>query len=334
MRRGHCKRLARTHGREFTRGRATFARSVNKGHQRWHAMDTKHKQKDRLAWQATDLEGTLSIYWASSNCLQEAVVSTAEEVGMNKTRKHQATRWCEALARAEEAAVAYEAKLLQQRIAKLKIQQDNKKQKVKKQLDPLHALRRCFWSKHGMSIQQHLECVFNTKVNFNEAPVSRKVQHRFLNFCNDACGQNVELVPAFHGTKASNHISIFEHGLLVPGKGNNVKVAHGAVHGVGIYTTKLGSALTSRGFCSEAKMLVCGLLDDLDDKEVKHAGGVMIIFEELRVIPLYEACACETRQATRVTVPSAGTAATKRAPELLIAKKTKISGQKSTFASK
>jgi len=287
-------------------------------------------KKNRLAWQAIDLDGTLSIYWDSSKYLQAIGVGTGEEVCMNETKKHQATRWCEALARAEEAAVAYRAygaKLLEQRLAKSKIQQDNKKKKVKKQLDPFHALRQDFWSIHGSSIQQHLECVFNTKVDFNEAPVSRKVQHRFLNFCNDACGPFVRLVPAFHGTKVSNHSSIFEHGLLVPGKGNDVKVANGSAHGVGIYTTKLGSAFTSRGYCSEAKMLVCGLLDDMQRQEVKHVGAYMIIFEEVRVIPLYEACARETRQAIAGTVPSAvpsaGTAAAKRVPELSIAKKTK-----------
>jgi len=273
-------------------------------------------KKNRLAWQAIDLDGTLSIYWDSSKYLQAIGVGTGEEVCMNETKKHQATRWCEALARAEEAAVAYGAKLLEQRIAKLKIQQHNKKKK-----DALHALRQCFWSKHGISIRQHLECVFNAKVSFNEAPVSLKVKHRFLHFCSDACGPNIELVPAFHGTKASNHPSIFQHGLLVPGKGNDVKVANGSVHGVGIYTTQLGSAFTSRRYCSEAKMLVCGVLDDVERKEVKHTGDYMIIFEEVRVIPLYEACA--VAGTVPRAVPSAGTAATKREPELSIAKTTK-----------
>ena len=65
---------------------------------------------------------------------------------------------------------------------------------------------------------------------------------------------------AFHGTDGANHASIFEKGLIVPGR-EGVSVANGSAHGVGIYTAKepgLSFSFT-RG---TNKMLLCGVIDD------------------------------------------------------------------------
>merc|ERR1740116_604551 len=91
--------------------------------------------------------------------------------------------------------------------------------------------------------------------------------------------------PAFHGTDAANHNSIVKRGLLIPGQGNELKVAHGAAHGKGVYTANVDAAWLSRGFCSAPTMLVCAVLQS---DAVRHVGDAMVVSKEEHVVPMFE----------------------------------------------
>merc|ERR1712046_25669 len=107
------------------------------------------------------------------------------------------------------------------------------------------------------------------------APVTSGVQDRFLSVRREG-----HVLPAFHGTSVTNHRSIFERGLLVPGAGNGVSVANGSAHGVGIYTATVDNARLSKGFCRGGNsMLVCAVVSDAI-KQKDHLLGNHIVSAE------------------------------------------------------
>mmetsp|Transcript_122456 Transcript_122456/g.305756 ORF Transcript_122456/g.305756 Transcript_122456/m.305756 type:complete len:485 (-) Transcript_122456:226-1680(-) len=94
------------------------------------------------------------------------------------------------------------------------------------------------------------------------APIHRDVMERFLDTIR-RYGQD-PLVLGYHGTPERNLSSIFEHGLLVPGRcpGSRVRVANGSAHGLGIYLAEEGAhALSATFLKGSAKMLICGVVD-------------------------------------------------------------------------
>lgn len=141
------------------------------------------------------------------------------------------------------------------------------------------------------------------------APLNPLVQSRFL----DACDRAHTLQPAFHGTDIGNHASIFSRGLLIPGEKCGVRVAHGSVHGNGIYIERLRDHMSGRlslGFNHGArKLLICVVLDDsvklgapeqirsaqsvlpvtARSSNIIHVGDAMVVFDEAMVAPLFVA---------------------------------------------
>merc|ERR1712217_36414 len=97
-------------------------------------------------------------------------------------------------------------------------------------------------------------------------------------------GPNAEMRPAFHGTNAANHKSIFNRGLLIPGAGNELQVIHGAAHGRGVYTANIDAAWLSRSFCTAPTMLVCAVLQT---DAVRHVGDAMVVGKAEHVVPLF-----------------------------------------------
>lgn len=169
--------------------------------------------------------------------------------------------------------------------------------------DAFRVLRTSFLHLHGSRIRDSLSCCFKGKVRIKPAPIAEEVKARFLNLYTNTKGQE-QLLPAFHGTKASNHPSIFAKGLLIPGHENELKVVNGSAHGLGIYTASVGSAWLSRTFCSEPCMLVCAVLDNSmpvssrtvgrfemrqASEQVRHVGDAIVVFDHRRVMPLFEA---------------------------------------------
>lgn len=133
-------------------------------------------------------------------------------------------------------------------------------------------LRQRFLRQHNKAIRDALSQCFNGDVVLNVTPLKPAVQERFVKCFNKYCVRNKYgardtscMVPALHGTDPKNYESIFRRGLLIPGRGNNIGVAHGSCYGVGIYTAKLSNPLLSQGFCSRKPcMLVCCVIDDVE----------------------------------------------------------------------
>jgi len=126
------------------------------------------------------------------------------------------------------------------------------------------------------------------KVKLQDAPLSHAVKLRFLKSAIETQGTAAPRVfPAFHGTDPCNFESIFAEGLLVPGDGNDLKIAHGAAHGRGVYVGNVESkgASLSWGFCTSPRMLVCAVLMD---GQLKFAGNAMVVSNSAHIVPLFE----------------------------------------------
>jgi hypothetical protein len=124
-------------------------------------------------------------------------------------------------------------------------------------------IRESFLRQHKKHIQDSLSDCFSGKVDLKPAPVSPAVEKRFLRCYKKHCARGAScLVPALHGTDPKNYQSILRRGLLVPGLGNEIAIAHGSAYGVGIYTAKLCNPFLSRGFAPAASLLICAVIDD------------------------------------------------------------------------
>lgn len=146
-------------------------------------------------------------------------------------------------------------------------------------------LRATFLHQHEATIRTSLSAVFEGEVELQPTPLAADVKERFTR----ACGRTGQIMPAFHGTKRSNHEPIFQRGLLVPGAASGVRVANGSAYGVGIYATQPHLIHVSRSYCSEPCMLVCGVVRDVQAAGMRDFGGLLVIDSEARVAPLFEA---------------------------------------------
>mmetsp|Transcript_64318 Transcript_64318/g.143042 ORF Transcript_64318/g.143042 Transcript_64318/m.143042 type:complete len:516 (+) Transcript_64318:102-1649(+) len=175
------------------------------------------------------------------------------------------------------------------------------------------------------------------------APVSTDVENRFLGAWKKA--RPGQLQPALHGTHEDNLGSIYARGLLIPGGGNGVKVAHGSAYGVGIYTAyaKDPSLSWSYSRSPSRTILLCGVLDpragrvlsrpDLaagtaPGNQVRYTPNARIFFREDLVCPLFEASlssssAFPRQPATGATANSRGRYVPKKVPERIPDKKKK-----------
>lgn len=167
---------------------------------------------------------------------------------------------------------------------------------------PLAMLQRKFLHVHGFAVCQNLQKCYRRPLRLD--PVLLGKDTRIDEFI-QACHSGGSLRPAFHGTDEDNFESIFRSGLLVPGDSNEVKVANGSVHGLGIYTGKLGDGGCglSHHFSDGGPMLVCGVIDDAlpvsyqlgfcrvnaESERIRHVGHAMVIFDSSRVAPLFVA---------------------------------------------
>jgi len=163
-----------------------------------------------------------------------------------------------------------------------------------------------FLAKHQEKILQSIRSVFDGNISLTKAPLAQEVKDRFLQSYLQMNASKAHLRPTLHGTNARNHPSIFQKGLLVPGQRNDITVRNGLSHGDGVYTSALDSAWLSAGFCTEPRMLVCGVIDDAspvprrpiglgrlfltaESEAIRHVGNAIIALQSTRVAPLYEA---------------------------------------------
>ncbi|KNC52122.1 uncharacterized protein AMSG_00949 [Thecamonas trahens ATCC 50062] len=93
------------------------------------------------------------------------------------------------------------------------------------------------------------------------APINRALLERFI-----ASSRRMKVLPSVvsHGTSLRKFNSIFDRGLIIPGRAG-VNVANGSVYGRGIYTSTELSTPLAYSRCATAKtstrVIVCGLLD-------------------------------------------------------------------------
>lgn len=162
-------------------------------------------------------------------------------------------------------------------------------------------LREVFLETFGKHIEDALAGVLGRATKLIPAPLAPQVEARFMAACGSCPSLPPNLLPVFHGTKSSNHASIFDRGLLVPDVSNGLRVVNGSAYGRGIYTTLGGSVSTSRGYCSEPRMLVCGLLDDSNSEAIGQHSWGRVVFDDRRVAPLFEAVGAGERDSRTVT---------------------------------
>jgi len=279
--------------------------------------------------------------WSFVSCA--ASCSTASRVADFKATK-EATAWDLALLRAEAGAAIYaayllehghfrvglpmeakkrtprqprtmeiEAKLLQQFCTTVYWNSQEKTGKRQRahgahaKQEPFDEFRRRFLQDHGLRFCSMLQSLFRGPVCLKPTPLSKGVQDNFLLATKIFNGQ---LIPTYHGTATSNLGSIFQRGLLIPREnGNDIRVANGSAHGVGIYTAQVDSPQLSLGFAKGSKtLLICGVLDDAvpvnaaaalrtyghlglkaESESIRHVGDAVVIFDSRRVAPLFVA---------------------------------------------
>merc|ERR1712216_930366 len=183
------------------------------------------------------------------------------------------------------------------RLAKLKKRRMRRKRIEQQVCQNFAELRDQFLQVHGPSVQSALRTCFQTPVKLHKAPVASSVQDRFM----DAYRTTGVYAPAFHGTAADRHQSIFANGLLIPGQGNKLTVLHGSAAGLGIYAAKLGGIWLSRSFCTQNRMLVCAVLPT--HYQVTQHGDAYVAFNSSCIVPLFEAIAATPPQ-TSLSGPS------------------------------
>ena len=137
--------------------------------------------------------------------------------------------------------------------------------------------------KHFENYEKEIKHKFSKKIYKIENIVHPELQLRFSQYINQE--ENPLIFMTFHGTSEQNVSSIKEHGLLVPGKGNDIRPVNGSEYGLGIYTSFSGTS--SIEYCYGGnKMFVCAVC--VRDKIViSEDGNVLVVFDERSVLPCW-----------------------------------------------
>lgn len=237
------------------------------------------------------VDGIMGVEACDQVCGYQPMAMVAGDAARSlQNSEWKAWRWSLAVARAERTAAAWACPLASTQ----EVTGCRRGKRLRDAEVDLPARRRFeqvrhgFLAKHGESIRSNLSTALGGPVSLTPAPIATSVIERFMEVYDPMIG----LLPTFHGTNAANHMSIFERGLLIPGQDNNIKVAHGSAHGLGVYTARVTSPYLSRGYCTEPRMLVCGVADGTVAgvcPVVRHVGDAVVIFDSRRVVPLFEA---------------------------------------------
>jgi len=324
MRRGHMRKARRPkrgkaavwaeiqgQGQAVSKGRAAFSRSVNTGSRyrawRWKDLMELAKARKRHAW-GRDIAQHVHDYddepwWWDVNGIyaQEEADDDWEWAPVDSCLVIES---CEQPAQRPQVGLKMTSFDSLRRMLKAAgaIMEENNFGKTR-----FGELQEEFLWLHGTTFCKQLALSQNKVIQMAPAPVSSDVQEKFLNARSSLKGV---LRPAYHGTNVTNLPSIYEKGLLVPSSDNGIHVANGSAHGVGVYTAKVVNPSLSWGFCrapTEASktMMVCGILDDAptfsgqaytmgvhlvtcESTNVRHVGDAMVIFDDRRVVPLFE----------------------------------------------
>lgn len=324
MRRGHMKHLAqpksgkgalkahlRGHGAEVAKGRSIFKRTVN-ANQRL-ACRNVDVEKNHIAKQRTSFQKVIA-------CDLQAFHDEEEHYDEDEQWGVESRWWGWHLPEnpgvIDNCTASMNSAPVDLRSGDLPIQRTKKSAKSqtaftrladrlavvggvisasafsKKQTE-FHAFQWEFLEEFGVSCCESLQRCFPGSIGLTPVPLGEEVSKRFLEGKRSLRGQ---LRPAFHGTAETNLPSIFQRGLLIPGHGNELRVINGSVNGLGIYTAQVHNPSLSMGYSrGSKKLLICGVLDDAElgaytgVEDIRHVGGAMVVFNEIRVAPLFQA---------------------------------------------
>ena len=229
----------------YLHGKAFRILAKQQGRQRRNSV-SHEKGLRRKTWRCGRGKGgrEISNEWLEDEIFEAQEFRCEDEVD--------AVRWREAQELARTVARGY---------TQVRCRLDRRLAEAMKQLnrERFDEVRRSFLKQHGTEILSSLEHKACMKVQrLTCAPLAEDVRLEFLKTLGHG-----RLRPTLHGTAVKNHSSIFERGLLVPGQGNGIHVAHGSAHGLGVYSASLENPSLALGFVKGAKcVLVCGVVDD------------------------------------------------------------------------
>lgn len=291
-------------GLEVLRGRSAFSRSVNAPKRKIRSGLAKECAEFVYKQRRQDLRSRLSMMTAElADWFEFGEIAdidrSGEEADEYEERKH-----CEYVEIIEETLDPLERQLRNFGHRMESAHRTIVNVAAIKADEPFTCLQRSFLLQHGSALCKSLQFCYRQRLHLSPAPLSPDVQKRFLDLCQGTSAVNGTLRPAFHGTAAKNISSILKRGLLIPGEQNDVKVANGSAHGLGIYTGMLGQdgANLSYGFSKGGPMLVCVVLDDAkpvpqytvgiqnvtaESNIIRHVGSAIISFDSRRVVPLF-----------------------------------------------
>ena len=156
------------------------------------------------------------------------------------------------------------------------------------------SFRYLFWQRYAPLIQTAMP---GAVAGVRLAPMGQEARQRFMDRMQSLASSDSDIPLVYHGTRLANMDSICRRGLLVPGRGNGVTVAHGSALGVGIYTCQ--EASYPYGFASPttSTIFVCAALTKGakgPSAETHNAlsgavvsGNVVVLMDEARVCPLF-----------------------------------------------
>lgn len=264
-----------------------------------HACATSSGNQVPLANSMVGLDGVQSKAWLPQDAYRFEPINALCDGWGTSMLDYEASRWEEGVARAKAIMLLYQP---MQRHISLPEDLQRLVRLLEERGGPFEKFRVKFLKRYGRSLSASLKMSLKGQT-LSLAPLAPEVQERFL----AACGSHrmSKIVPAFHGTQPSKHESIFSRGLLVPGDGNEIRVANGSAHGNGVYVAKLNNPWLSVGFARSNQMMVCGVMDDAVDLRqperigslnvtkrsgnVHHVGDAMVVFKSSCVAPLFVA---------------------------------------------
>eukprot|EP00929_Paragymnodinium_shiwhaense_P028131 TRINITY_DN16372_c0_g1_i1.p1 TRINITY_DN16372_c0_g1~~TRINITY_DN16372_c0_g1_i1.p1 ORF type:complete len:523 (-),score=80.77 TRINITY_DN16372_c0_g1_i1:374-1942(-) len=158
-----------------------------------------------------------------------------------------------------------------------------------------------FLDTYGENMQQALKGTGLADARLSPAPVATGVQRRFLAAL-QARGTDSSVIAAWHGTRKEVYPSIFASGLRIPGKGSGLRVVNGSAYGRGIYTAALHNPSMSCGYSDSKSLIACAIIDKCPREKVADHGHFLVTFDDSLIVPLFEACARDSKPTTAYEV--------------------------------
>lgn len=137
----------------------------------------------------------------------------------------------------------------------------------------------------GPQLESQIREMFPCEIISVKNIVRPGLARQFTHFWRSCCHDNAVPVLAYHGTPECNVQSIVERGLLVPGQGNDIKIAHGSRYGIGIYTSvdPRISVMYCEGGC---KIFLCAVIVGNKVYTAMH-DNIIVSFRQRGVLPCY-----------------------------------------------